>query len=231
MTAQHAETARTSKFGYVCRRCSLCCRDKRIQINPYELARLARARGETTSDFRERWTLDGQGTTLGQKGDGTCVFLGPQGCEVHADRPLVCRLYPLARHVLTDRGEYFTTLEGHPHSRGQFTDRGTVADYLAAQGAIPFMDAADAYFRWLCDAHERLDLTVKTIGTGPDKETHCDLLDMDIMIARHCAATSSQEPTELHERMHLHLQLLYAALANREDGHAKKTSECEAANP
>lgn len=174
MTAQRAETSRVSKFGYVCRRCSLCCRNKRIQINPYEVARLARARGETTREFRERWTLDGQGTTLGQKEDGTCVFLGPQGCEVHADRPLVCRLYPLAHHVLTDGGEYFTTLEGHPQSQGEFTNRGTVADYLAAQEAMPFMDAADAYFRWLCDAHERLDLTVEAIRAGPDKDAHCD---------------------------------------------------------
>jgi Fe-S-cluster containining protein len=229
MTAQCAETSRSSEFGYVCRRCSLCCRDKRIQINPYELARLARAQGETTSEFRKRWTLDGQGTTLGQKEDGTCVFLGPQGCEVHADRPLVCRLYPLARHVLTDRGEYFTTLEGHPQSKGEFTNRGTVADYLATQGAMPFLEAADAYFRWLCDAHERLDLTVEAIRTGPDKEMQYDLLDMDAMIARHCAATGSPEPTELLERMDLHLQLLYAALANREDGHAEKISEREEA--
>jgi Putative zinc- or iron-chelating domain len=104
MTAQCAETSRSSEFGYVCRRCSLCCRDKRIQINPYELARLARAQGETTSEFRERWTLDGQGTTLGQKEDGTCVFLGSQGCEVHADRPLVCRLClkPLRTSVPSD---------------------------------------------------------------------------------------------------------------------------------
>ena len=208
MTAQCAETSRSSEFGYVCRRCSLCCRDKRIQINPYELARLARAQGETTSEFRKRWTLDGQGTTLGQKEDGTCVFLGPQGCEVHADRPLVCRLYPLARHVLTDRGEYFTTLEGHPQSQGEFTNRGTVADYLAAQGALPFMDVAEAYFWWLCYAHERLDLTVEAIRTGPDKDVHCDLLDMDAMIARHCAATGYPESIDLDGRAHLHLQLL-----------------------
>jgi hypothetical protein len=86
------------------------------------------------------------------------------------------------------------------------------------------MDAADAYFRWLCDAHERLDLTAEAIRTGPDKNAHCDLLDMDIMIARHCAASGLPEPIDLDERTHLHLQLLYEAIANREDGHAEETS-------
>jgi len=225
MTAEHAKTSRASKFGYACRRCSLCCRNKRIQVNPYELVRLAKAKGETTREFRERWTVNGEGTTLGQKEDGTCVFLGSHGCEVHADRPLVCRLYPLAHYALTDGGEYFTMLEGHPQSQGEFTNRGTVADYLAAQGALPFMDAADAYFRWLCDAHKWLDLTGQAIRVGADKDPHCDLLDMDVMITRYCAASGLPEPINLDERTHLHLQLRYEAIANREDGHAEEASE------
>jgi hypothetical protein len=133
--------------------------------------------------------------------------------------------------VLTDRGEYFTTLEGHPQSQGEFTNRGTVADYLAAQGALPFMDAADAYFQWLCHAHERLDLTVEAIKAEPDKDAHSDLLDMDTMIARHCAATGLPEPIDLDERTHLHLQLLYEATATREDGYAEETPERNEAIP
>ena len=85
------------------------------------------------------------------------------------------------------------------------------------------MDAADAYFWWLCYAHERLDPTVEAIRTGPDKDVHCDLLDMDAMIARHCAATGFPEPIDLDGRTHLHLQLLYEALATRENGHAEET--------
>jgi uncharacterized protein len=228
MAVGRAEASRSSKFGYVCRRCSRCCRNKRIQINPYELARLARARGETTREFRERWTPDAQGTALAQKEDGTCVFLGPQGCEVHADRPLVCRLYPLAHHAVANGGEYFTTLEGHPQSEGEFTNRGTVAEYLADQGAGPFMDAADAYFRWLRDAHKRLDLTAEAVTAGPGKDANCDLLDMDMMIARHCGASDLVEPIDLDERTLLHLQLLYEAIGDREDRHAQeKTSRSD----
>jgi Fe-S-cluster containining protein len=222
--------SRATPFGYICRRCSLCCRHKGIQLNPYEVARLARAMGESTAQFRAAWTIDGRGTTLRQKDDGTCVFLGPQGCEVHADRPLVCRLYPLARHVQSDGSESFTTLEGHPQSAGEFTDDGTIADYLAAQGAKPFMDAADGYFRWLCTAHERLGLTLDALssGRGGDPE-NADLLDMDGMIAAHCAATGEAEPVNLDDRLQVHLQLLHDAINMMENGHVKGGSEvCDA---
>src|SRR5262245_42571997 len=139
MTAQFS-ASRSETFGYVCHRCSRCCRNKDIQVNPYEVARLARARNETARQFRAAWTIDG--TVLRRKSDGSCVFLGPQGCEVHADRPLVCRLYPLGRHLRSDGSEYFTIQKGHPLSEGEFTERGTIAHYLEAQGVEPYIAAA-----------------------------------------------------------------------------------------
>ena len=146
MTAQSRLGPRSTPFGYICRRCSRCCQHKKIQLDPYEVARLARAKGQSTSQFRAAWTVDGQGVTLRQKADGTCVFLGPQGCKVYADRPLACRLYPLGRQVHRDGSEYFSRLEGHPLSKGEFISRGVIADYLEAQGAMPFMAAADGTF-------------------------------------------------------------------------------------
>jgi hypothetical protein len=44
-------------------------------------------------------------------------------------------------------------LEGHPLSEGEFTKQGKIADYLAAQGATPYMSAHDSYFQWLHWAH------------------------------------------------------------------------------
>src|SRR5262245_22789218 len=112
VAAPSSPASRSTPFGYVCRRCSRCCSDKQIQINPYEVARLARAKGQSTSEFRAAWTEDGQGTVLREKEDGTCVFLGPRGCEVHRDRPLVCRLYPLGRIVRSDGSEHFIRCQG-----------------------------------------------------------------------------------------------------------------------
>ena len=226
MTVQSVAASRSTPFGYVCRRCNLCCRHKHIQLNPYEVARLARAKGESTGQFRAAWTVDGLGTTLRQREDGTCVFLGPEGCEVHADRPLVCRLYPLGQHVRQDGSEYYTRLEGHPQSQGEFTNDGTIADYLAAQGATPFLDAADHYFQWLCAAHERFALTsdapAASVGEAVDD---VDLTDIDQMIARYCTATGETEPDHLDDRMHLHVRLLDRAIANLEAADDEQTPE------
>ena len=221
VTAQFPVPSRSTAFGYVCRRCSRCCRDKQIQVNPYEVARLARAKGQSTSEFRAAWTEDGLGTVLRQNEDGTCVFLGPQGCEVHRDRPLVCRLYPLGRTVRSDGSEYFIRLEGHPQSAGEFTDRGTIADYLAAQDAQPFMDAADAYYQWLCLACERLG-ALPDDAAGEAGAEDADLLDLDTTIARHCKATGEAEPGNLEDRMRLHVRLLHDAIAKLEVYHDKE---------
>jgi Fe-S-cluster containining protein len=204
-------------FGYICRRCSRCCQHKHIQLDPYEVARLARAKGESTTQFRAAWTVDGQGTTLRQKEDGTCVFLGPQGCEVHADRPLVCRLYPLGRHFRKDGFEYFSISEGHPLTAGEYNKSGTIADYLEAQGTKPFITAGDGYFQWFCAAYQRLgatdDALISEFINGADDQ---GLLDMDNMIAKHCAATGEPEPENIDDRAQLHLKLLYDVLANLE---------------
>lgn len=208
--------SRSSTFGYICRRCSRCCQNKYIQLDPYEVARLARARNENTNQFRAAWTIDGEGTALRQKEDGTCVFLGPQGCEVHPDRPLVCRLYPLGRHLRSDGFEYYTMHEGHPLSEGEFTEQGTIADYLEAQGAKPYLAAQDGYFQWICWAHEQLDFGDQNSASKAEGGVDLDLLDMDSMIAKHCAATGELEPEDIDERLQLHLKLLYDAVANLE---------------
>jgi hypothetical protein len=151
-----------------------------LVLDPYEVARLARAKGESTTLFRARWTVDGQGTTLRQKEDGTCVFLGPQGCEVHPDRPLVCRLYPLGRHFRKDGFEYFSISAGHPQTAGEYNKSGTIADYLEAQGTKPFISAGDGYFQWFCDAYKKLGATDNAlISEFIDSADDQGLLDMD----------------------------------------------------
>jgi Fe-S-cluster containining protein len=212
---------RGEAFGYICRRCSRCCHDKEIQVNPYEVARLARRRGETTSDFRTAWTRDGGGTTLRQTETGACVFLGPEGCTVHSDRPLVCRLYPLGRHALADGTEWFSRLEGHPQSAGEITDRGTIGEFLEAQKAQAFMTAADDYFRWLCAAQVRLGQDVPSKPSdqpAQDAALAADLIDLDTAIARHCAATGTPEPQDMEDRKHLHLEILYREISDHPGG-------------
>jgi Fe-S-cluster containining protein len=214
---------RSQVFGYTCHRCMRCCYNKCIQINPYESARLARNLDQTTTEFRAAWTLDGAGTVLKQTDTGACVFLGDDGCTVHPDRPLVCRLYPLGRRVLTDGTESFSRTEGHPQSAGEFTKDSTIADFLESQDVAPFAEAADEYFQWLCAAQDFLGADGppdRPVNLAESANLAADLIDFDTSIARYCAATGAAEPTDIEERKRLHLELLYGKLA---DDNGRKT--------
>jgi Fe-S-cluster containining protein len=208
---------RSRAFGYICHRCSRCCYHKEIQVNPYEVARLARNLGQTTTEFRDAWTRDGAGNTLKQTENGACVFLGRDGCTVHADKPLVCRLYPLGRYLTPDGNESFVQLEGHPQSAGEFTNKGTIDEFLKSQGADPFIRAADDYYQWICAARKRLAADVNLSAADDLAEAGAaaaDLLDMDSAIASHCTAFGTPEPTDIEDRKQLHLALLYEKLAD-----------------
>src|SRR5438093_11803704 len=89
---------RDEVFGYLCRRCLKCCHHKNIQLNPYEVARIARNPGLTTGEFPAPWTDQRAGLVLRQPERGAGVLIGNEACTVTPDRPLVCALYRLARH-------------------------------------------------------------------------------------------------------------------------------------
>jgi Fe-S-cluster containining protein len=212
------EQLRQETFGYLCRRCLKCCHYKHIQLNPYEVARLARNRGVSTTQLRRDFTFEQAGTALAQTKDGACVFLGSDGCTVHPDRPLVCRLYPLGRHATWDGKERFSHLAPHPQSAGELTGCGTIAGYLEEQGAEPFMRAADEYTAWLNraleDAPEAVDyLGTKSVLALPEDEV--DLLDIDAVIAAHQAATGAAPPDDIEARKQLHLSILYDQLGSQ----------------
>jgi Fe-S-cluster containining protein len=215
-----ASEPREEAFGYECRRCLNCCHFKHIQLNPYEVARLAGNRGVSTTEFRRSFTVQGAGVALAQTSEGACVFLGPEGCTVHPDRPLVCRLYPLGRHLSWTGVERFSQLEAHPLSAGRLSRRGTIGEYLEAQGAEPFIQAADEYMAWLNRALEHAPeaaehLDDKTLAPAPDDEV--DLMDMDAAIAAHRAATGAAPPADIEARKRLHLSILYEQIGSQEE--------------
>jgi Fe-S-cluster containining protein len=198
---------RDERFGFLCRRCTRCCHNKRIQVNPYEIARLARRLGQSTSAFTVEATEDGAGNYLRRTDDGACIFLGPEGCTVHADRPLVCRLYPLGRHVAADGSERFSHMTPHPQTESEINDNGTIAEFLEQQGAAPFMHAADAYADWVRRAIRALGGSIERPVSEGRSEAF-DFVDMDRAIAAHCAENGIDEPNDIEARKDLHLTIL-----------------------
>lgn len=209
---------RRSLFGYSCSRCRVCCRDKTIHLNPYEIARLAKNRGISTTAFIERFTVNG-GTILKYRQDGTCVFLDPEGCAVHADRPLVCRLYPLGRRVDFLGVEEFFLMELEDSCRGVFHKNGTVEKYLEEQETAVFMRAADLYLGLLWNLLEEIreqqldpvqyETVLGRIGTVMDDTTSdhdLSWIDMDRALALYCGQSGLAVPANLEDRMKMHIK-------------------------
>lgn len=215
---------RSSAFAYQCRACTRCCRGKIIPVNPYEVARLAQVLGTTTTEVLTRFTGTA-GSTLAVREDQSCVFLGAHGCTVHGGRPLACRLYPLGRQVAPDGEERFAEVEPHPQSDGIYGGPGTVDDYLRSQEVEPFHQAAARYAavfrRMLAVLACRKDLgevreasnEAMTRSPGPEDEA---LLDVDAVVARHCAEREVTVPNDLEKRVELHLEALEMLLDRME---------------
>lgn len=152
------------RLPLTCTRSGTCCHGKDIPITPWELDRLARARGLAASAFRDACTIDA-GSRLrmagppGWRGLTPCTLYDPAaGCSVHAARPLACRLYPLGREVRDGRerfvheGRTFPCLDGCPEVAA--APSLSVRDYLAGQDAAPVAAVRDAYLELAQDCAE-----------------------------------------------------------------------------
>jgi hypothetical protein len=194
---------RSSPFSYQCGGCSRCCRNKLIQVNPYEIARLASKLGMSTTDFIGAH-LDG--VYLRRKDDGNCGFLNAQGCSVHEARPLVCRLYPLGRHVSEAGEESFSHLDPHPQTIGEYGEAATVQEWISAQGAQPFIEAVDAYlslFYRLFKVIEQFEGSEHGVQDWPDRPAALDVtawldIDLCLQLDREESAATIEQRMDAH---------------------------------
>jgi Fe-S-cluster containining protein len=206
---------RDSRFSYVCNACTRCFKTTAIRVGPYEILRLSRRLGLTTTEFLARHTEAG-GTVLQTRADRSCVFLGERGCTVHPDRPLACRLYPLARWVDPDGDESFGHLEPHPQTAGIYGTKGTVADYLGAQQTADFFTMGDRYgvlYDRMVAVMERLDPDESE--RRAERRAEIDELDagalaspwmdIDATVAAWCRERDVVVPTEVEALVELHL--------------------------
>lgn len=210
---------RDSLFGFSCERCLRCCREKKIQINPYEVARLARNRRLSTTEFIQKYTIL-NGTALKFDENDACPFLTEEGCGVHPDRPLVCRLYPLGRHVFDNGEEHFSEVERDSECKGVRKRKGRIKEYLEEQGAYPFMDAADVYLNLLWKMlkvledqradEEKQKVILETVlnFSNNGSEQHNPLTDMDAAVETYCKKIKQPVPEDLKLKMVLHVQIL-----------------------
>jgi uncharacterized protein len=211
---------RDGGFSYQCNACSRCCHNKAIRVGAYEILRLARRLGMTTTAFIEQHTEAG-GTVLRMQdaNDHACIFLNLQGCSVHPDRPLACRLYPLARWVDPGGHESFGHLTPHPRTEGIYGTGATVADYLDRQGVAPFLEMGDRYgavYQRMVDVLESLD--PDELDRRPDRrhdveETASGLaaspwIDIDRTVAEFCQANQRPVPGDIETTVATHIEAI-----------------------
>ncbi len=129
-----------------------CCRDLNQFLTGYDILRLARRLGLSTTAFLRRYTRVHTGPETGlpvaafrttAENGHACPFVTASGCGVYTDRPASCRTYPLVRALTRSRldgrlTEHFALLR-EPHCRGFETEqRHTPQTWLADQGAAAY---------------------------------------------------------------------------------------------
>jgi Fe-S-cluster containining protein len=209
---------RDSPFSYRCAGCGRCCRDKLIQVNPYEVARLATRLGITTTEVLASCTQDG--VWLRREPDGSCCLLRNGRCSVHGDQPLACRLYPLGRRVVAGGREELVELEPHPESEGSYGADGTAHDYLESQGIAEYVAASELYFtvlgRLAAALERRVARGVKLpdLDFGPPGGHYAHAgplpawLDMDAMVYSGLGSPDRGRPLTLWQKLEQHVAML-----------------------
>ncbi len=227
---------RDSQFAYTCNRCMSCCHGPHIALDPYEIARLARNQQLVTTEFIARYLTEG-GIVLRNREDTSCVMLGAEGCTVYADRPQICRTYPLKRLRSKD-GETLWQYPGFPTSTGVYGKNGTVADFLKAHDVEELFAAKDRYF----DLALRIaDVLAESVKRAPHLfatirdviDTRCEfqgvymrqsptcrqpgtipsLIDVDRVVSDYCREHQTEFPDMLDEKIGLHIQAIEERLA------------------
>jgi Fe-S-cluster containining protein len=162
-----------------------CCRNIDILITPYDILRLKKRLGITSSEFVARHTLPFEmdhhsmpGLKMLTKPESTeCVFLTEEGCSVYEDRPAACRYYALGSMGVRKKDAsqveevYFVVKEPHclGHNEPQTQ---TVGEYRKDQGVDRY-DEMNHLWR---------DIIIKKRSSGPTvgkpSERSMQLFDM-----------------------------------------------------
>jgi uncharacterized protein len=205
---------RDSKFSFACKACGLCCHDKKIQLNPYEIVRLADHLSIGTAEFLARYLTPGEPFLLFLE-NSACVFLTDEGCSVHPDRPLVCRLYPLGHHLSGEGVEHFRCTEPQSGCSGELGNNGTVTTFLDSQEAGPYMEAAEKYLELFYRLYDTMyqQLDVQDINDLQHTSVENSLLlkewfDVDGTIDFYCAEKQLPVPTDHAGRTNVHINAL-----------------------
>ncbi|OGI41515.1 MAG: 50S rRNA methyltransferase [Candidatus Muproteobacteria bacterium RBG_16_62_13] len=128
-----------------------CCSNIDISLTPYDILRLSRRLGISTTEFLMKYTFPYELEPNGIAGvkfkpvenGSACQFMVPEGCSVYADRPTACRYYPVALLSMrrsdeyTDRNAYALVKESHCLGHNE-PRKLTIDEYRQEQGLVEY---------------------------------------------------------------------------------------------
>lgn len=131
-------------FPFSCKACGKCCKNRHdIILTPYDVYRLARYLGRTTTEIISRYCeiYEGEKThlpvvrVLPQPPDNRCPFLRNKKCSVHTAKPVLCRVYPLSKLSGGERMEvrYYYNNPFCSHRTGSVKVRDWIADVASEE--------------------------------------------------------------------------------------------------
>ncbi len=132
-----------------------CCSNIDISLTPYDIIRLKKRLGISSTVFLQDYTVPYEMEKEGIAGvkfrpvDGgtACRFMRPEGCSVYEDRPTACRYYPVALLSMRKQDEYVDSqsyaLVKEDHCKGHEVMRTqTIDQYRAEQGVVEYDELA-----------------------------------------------------------------------------------------
>ncbi len=162
LVRQHVIAA-DERLPLTCARKGICCHNKAVWLNPWELHTLATAAGICPRIFRDQKTIGGirlrmDGPAGWKALPACCMYDLLSGCRAHAGRPLACRLYPLGRRQSGERVDYVYEGEPFPCLEGcaevEKLPLLTLEEYLAGQEVEEGLRAQEAYLELMQDLAE-----------------------------------------------------------------------------
>lgn len=112
--------SKTDILPLTCSRTGTCCHGNQVWINPWEVQQLTKAKQISVSEFCKSTTdfggirlkFEGNPNLTGKK--SCLLYDSSNGCSVHVERPLACRMYPLGRQIQHGETQYIYQGEEFP---------------------------------------------------------------------------------------------------------------------
>ena len=124
-----------------------CCRHADITLTPYDIIRMKKNLGLTSTEFLEKYTVPFEMDADGMPGvklrteneKPVCLLVTDEGCSVYEDRPTACRYYPVGLMTMRKQDEYtehedfFVVQEDHCMGHKEDNEL-TISEYRKEQG-------------------------------------------------------------------------------------------------